>query len=43
VADALAVDLGFGLNDGFGLGFGDRSGVGVGLSISEIGAGRRGA
>jgi len=41
VADALAVGLGFGLYDGFGLGLADCCGVGVGLSISEIGAGRR--
>jgi hypothetical protein len=39
VADALA--LGFGLGARFGFGLMDCSGVGVGLSISEIGAGRR--
>jgi hypothetical protein len=45
VADALdsgfASGFGFGLSDGFGFGLADCSGAGVGLSISEIGAGRR--
>ena len=45
VADALDSDFasgfGLGLSDGFGFGLADCSGAGVGLSISEIGAGRR--